>query len=88
MSQLNDCILSATGGPTVNDGLLAYYKLNGATSNTLLDAEREFLLARVGAGVVDGHTNDMWQTYLTFKGYTGTLTDMLNTFWCVNNGVP
>jgi len=88
MQTLNDCILTVTGGAHINDGLLSYYKANGAVSNLLRDAEREFLLARAGAGVVDGHVNDMWQTYLTFKGYTGALTDMKNTFWCTNNGVP
>lgn len=46
---LDDAILAATGGPTVTDGLLAYYKAGGATSNDLDDAERQWLLAN-GAG--------------------------------------
>lgn len=50
---LNDAILAKTGGPTVADGLLAYYRANGATSLQKNDAEREFLLAN-GAGFTEG----------------------------------
>jgi len=85
MPQLNDCILTATGGSQINDALLAYYQANGAVSIDLRDAEHEFLIAR---GIASGQLNDMWFSYLTGKGYTGALNDMLYEFWCVNNGVP
>lgn len=75
---INDHILAATGGPTVNDGLLAWYKARGATSNNLIDAEREFLLAR---GVADGHLSDMWFKYLGGLGHTGSLSDRKYQFW-------
>lgn len=85
MPQLNDCILTATGGAQINDALLTYYLANGAVSNILRDAEYEFLIAR---GIAAGQLNDMWFSYLTAKGYSGALNDMLYEFWCVNNGVP
>lgn len=50
---LNDAILAKTGGPTVQQGMLAYYLANGATSLQLNDAEREYLLAN-GAGFTEG----------------------------------
>jgi hypothetical protein len=44
---VTDEILRATGGPTVPEGLLAWYKAGGATSDDLDDAERQFLLEMV-----------------------------------------
>lgn len=85
MSQLNDCILSATGGPTVNEGLLAWYQAGGATSNALNDAAYEFLVAQ---GVTPGHINDMWRAYLLTLGIPdGSLSDMLNVYWCQLGGI-
>lgn len=78
MSQINDAILAATGGPTVPDGLLSFYQSLGATSGQLNDAEYEFLLSQ---GVSPAHINDMWFTYLRAKGYTGALDDMLAAWW-------
>lgn len=77
--QLNDCILAATGGPTVPDGLLAYYRANGATSANRVDAEGEFLAAQ---GFGTGDLGDRWYAYLGSLGYTGSLNDRLLAFWC------
>lgn len=75
---LDDAILATTGGPTVPDGLLAYYQANGATSNSLQDAEREWL----AIGTTNEGTNqDMWFAFLRQSGYEGALPDMLLEFW-------
>jgi hypothetical protein len=50
---INDAILAKTAGKTVQEGMLAYYLANGATSLDLDDAEREYLLAN-GAGFTEG----------------------------------
>lgn len=75
---INDAILAATGGPTINDGLLAFYQANGATSNSLNDAEYEYLIAN---GATAGQVNDMWFDLLTQAGFTGALNDMKLQFW-------
>ena len=75
---LNDAILAVTGGPTVNDGLRAYYLANGAVAGALPDLERQFLLANGG---VSSSNQDMWMQILGATGYTGTLNDMLYRFW-------
>lgn len=80
MSQINDAILSATGGPTVNDGLLAFYKLGGATSNDLQDAEREFLIIE---GATPAALQDMWFELLRAAPFEGALDDMRLQFWGV-----
>ena len=79
MKNINDCILAVTGGPTAPDGMLKYYKTHGAASNNLVDAEREFLLAK---GSAPSHVDDMWVEYLTGLGLTGALADQLKQFWC------
>lgn len=84
MSQVNDCILTAVGPGHINDGLLAYYQANGATSDDIDDAEYEFLLAQ---GADAGHVNDMWFSMLTNLGYSGALDDMKHDFWCIDGGV-
>lgn len=78
MTTINDAILAATGGPTVSDGLLAHYQAGGATSNNVIDAERQFLIA---AGATDGQLNDMWFEQLGAAGYTGALDDRRLEFW-------
>ncbi len=84
-SQINDCILEATGGPTVNDGLLSYYLLNGATSNNIKDAEYEFLL--VQGATASTSIQDMWFEFLRGRAYVGSVSDMQSRFWCVDGGV-
>lgn len=52
MPQIMDEILRATGGPTVPEGLLAWYKAGGAVSDDLDDAEREFLIEQGGLALL------------------------------------
>lgn len=85
-NSMMDAILGTTGGPTINDGLLAFYLANGATSANLADAEREFLVAR---GVSTSHRADMWYEFLTGLGsmsLTGNVNDMKLDWW--SNGAP
>lgn len=77
MPQLNDLTVGVVGSG-LNDGLLAHYKSNGATSNDLNDAEVQYLIAR---GVAPGDVADMWETYLTGKAYTGNITEMKYSWW-------
>lgn len=84
MSTLNDEILRATGGPTVNDGLRAWFLSHGATGPAtapLNDLERQFLqAANVGPGD-EGTNNDLWMKILDTSGYNGTYNDKLLQFW-------
>lgn len=85
-NSMMDAILGTTGGPTINDGLLAFYLANGATSGNLADAEREFLVAR---GVSTSHRADMWYEFLTgivSLTLTGNVNDMKLEWW--SNGAP
>lgn len=81
----NDCIQAVTGNVHIQTGLLAYYKANGAVSDDLQDAEREFLIAQ---GATPGqHNQDMWVEYLTSivgSPATTDLQDLWNWYWCVN----
>jgi hypothetical protein len=63
---------------TVTDMLLQYYKANGATSNSLQDAESEFLIVK---GFTFGSNTDKWFAYLRSLSFTGTVTDMLFNYW-------
>ena len=76
MTTLNDAILLATGGPTINEGLATHFSRTVAES--LQDAERRYLIEK---GATPGHRNDMWFGVLRANGHTGTLNDMLFTFW-------
>jgi hypothetical protein len=77
MTTLNDAILTTTGGPTVNDGLAAWY--GKLATETLQDAERRWLIDN--SGFSTGTNNDLWMQGLTALGYTGSLNDMLVRFW-------
>jgi hypothetical protein len=63
---------------TVTDMLLQYYKANGATSNSLQDAESQFLIIK---GYTLGSNTDKWYAYLRSLSFTGTVTDMLFDYW-------
>jgi hypothetical protein len=63
---------------TVTDMLLQYYKANGATSNSLQDAESQFLFLK---GYTLGSNTDKWYAYLRSLSFTGTVTDMLFDYW-------
>ena len=83
MSQLNDCIVAATGNTDINDGLRAHYLANGATGGDglqLNDLEYQFLVAN---GATPSDINDMWKQILPpVVGFDGQLNDMLLPFWC------
>ena len=81
MTQINDAILAATGGPTVADGLLAFYQAGGATAAALADAERQWL--RIQMPAAEGSNSDLWVQYLIGLGYAGSLDDMKLRFWSV-----
>jgi len=76
MSQINDAILLATGGPTINDGLATYY--GKLSDESLQDAEFRFL---VDNGVAPGQLNDMWLQVLNDNGFEGSLDDARLAFW-------
>jgi hypothetical protein len=84
---LNDEILRATGGPTINDGQLAYFLAQGGTGTALNDVTRSWLLSKIVAPTTgDETTNDLWMIYLTEAGYTtGTLNDRQLAYW---TGLP
>jgi len=77
MTALNDEILRATGGPTVNDGLASHFSKTAA--ETLGDAERRWLLAQVGAA--GGTLGDLWHAVLRAAGHTGSVNDMKLAYW-------
>lgn len=77
---INDAILASTGGPTLNEGLLAWYRANGATSYDIQDAENEFL-TQVTAP--PGQLADRWFKYLGGFGYAGSLDDRRYQYWTV-----
>ena len=79
---LNDAILAATGGPTVNDGMASFFSKT-ATEN-LNDAQRRWLEAK--PTVTPGKPlNDMWHEYLrkysTMPAHIRQLNDMKLYFW-------
>lgn len=77
---LNDEILRATGGPTVTEGLLAYFQAGGATATNLMDAEHQWLKIQTPAG--QGTNQDLWMDYLGLAlGLDGTLNDRLLQYW-------
>ncbi len=65
MSQFNDCRLE-------------FYQANGATSNDLQDAQREWLTLE---GFPPEHNQDMFRDYLLSTGLTGSYSDMKTQFW-------
>ena len=74
---LNDAILRATGGPTVNEGLYSWF--NGAPPETLNDAMLRSL--RGVSSLPNGSLEDCWMEYLRILGYSGTLNDRLLQYW-------
>lgn len=86
---VNDEIMRATAGPTLNDGLMSYYLANGGAGATLQDRETTYLTAK-GFPVAGGTVQDRWMAYLASLGYTGALTDRWFQFWLARptGGVP
>jgi len=83
MPQSNDGVISALGPGQIKDLLVAHCQSGGATSNDINDAAMEFLIAQ---GQTAGTLNDRWYGYLRGLGYTGSLSDMWNYWFCVDGG--
>ena len=82
MGTLNDEILRATGGPTVQDGLRAYYLLNGATDGNIMDMEREYLLGAIALPALPATNQDLWGQLFIDEGFpNGTYNDQALQFW-------
>ena len=79
--QINDCIVAATGGPTIEEGLATYYAKT--VDETLNDAEYRWL----GEQGAPGSLNDRWHEFLSALGLSGDIDDMQHFFWCDMGGV-
>lgn len=77
MTTLNDEIVRATGGPTVNDGLATHFSKTATES--IQDAEARFLFAQA-AVTVKGNLTDMWYQFLR-ASFTGSVGDMKLQYW-------
>lgn len=76
---LNDEILRATGGPTVNDGLRSYFTANGGVGGTLDVLERTWLLLQFPTAPVDSPIGDLWMRFPLPAG--GAINDKKLRFW-------
>lgn len=80
MGTLNDEILRATGGPTVNDGLRSYFAANGGVGTTLDELERSWLLLQhPTASPVTATIGDMWLMFPL--PLNGAVNDKQLRFW-------
>lgn len=75
MATLNDEILRATTGPTVNEGLSSHF--SRTASESLQDAERRWLAA-VPQSATPASIADMWDEFLPLSG---SLNDRKLTYW-------
>ena len=75
MSQLNDEILRATGGPTLNDGLSTWFCRTDSVS--LQDEESRWLLSQVAVTALSD-INSMW---VQFQGGSGHVNDLKLAYW-------
>lgn len=85
MSDLNDLKFKALGDQgytgSIGDRYLQWLQGNGATSDSIPDAEREVLAAQ-GVWVDPTRSlNDAWFLLLGNLGYTGSLNDRWLAFW-------
>lgn len=64
---------------TLSEMFLEWLLDNGATTRTMSDAIREFLIARGVSGLFT--LNDGWFNWLGTEGYTGTINDRNKAFW-------
>lgn len=75
MAALQDEILRATTGPTVNEGLSSHF--GRTTSESLQDAERRWL-NEVPQSSTFASIADMWDEFLPLSG---SLNDRKLTYW-------
>lgn len=78
MTHINDAILAATGGSTVNEGLASWFVKTPDLS--LQDAEKRWLFSKPIV-LVEASIQDMWKVYLESLGYSGSLNDMKLSYW-------
>ena len=81
MITLDDAILRATGGNSVEDGLAAYYLAGGATGSTPDELSRSYAMSRAVGVDPNATTDDIWMTYLGNLGFSGSLDDRLLQYW-------
>ena len=72
MTTINDEILRATGGPTINDGLASWFAR--ADDEALNDAEHRWLIEQ---GATPGQINDMWVEVFG----PGQINDVKLAYW-------
>jgi len=77
MKELNDEILRATGGPTINEGLATWF--SKTKDESLQDAEMRFLTGKLV--LVDASIQDRWYAWLGVLGHTGALNDRKLQYW-------
>ena len=75
MASIDDEILRATGGPTIQAGLASHF--SRTTSESLQDAERRWLNAPPQSSAF-ASTADMWNEFLPGSG---SLSDRKLTYW-------
>lgn len=79
---LNDEIQRVTGGPTISDGLRAYYLAHGGTGTTLNDLERSWLIALTGVVSPQNYTTaDLWRLVPPLGADVGTVGDRQLAYW-------
>lgn len=76
---LNDEILRVTGGPTVNDGLRAFFAANGGVGVTLNELERTWLLLQFPTAPAGSPIGDLWMRFPL--PVDGTVNDKQLRFW-------
>ena len=83
MGTLNDEILRATGGPTVQDGLTAFYNASGIVlGGAIEDLERKYLLfSIVGTPPAKATNQDLWRIFFAEGAFVGTYNDQQLQFW-------
>ncbi|MGI9482465.1 MAG: hypothetical protein ACR2OR_08925 [Hyphomicrobiales bacterium] len=88
MQHLNDLISARLGAQgftgSTNEPLLQWYKFNGATSNDLDTARKQFLTLQ---GFND-HTTDARFLWLRSMGLQGQHMDMWKDYWTAFPSVP
>ena len=90
---LQGLILEATGGPTVNEGLLAWFQSHGAAGITNYnEAERKFLqIATAEPASTTKTNNEMWAILLIAGGYASvpfSRNDAELAYWANQSGGP
>jgi len=83
MGTITDEVLRATGGPTVQDGLRAFYIGAGVTGGGAIeDLERKYLILSIVGPIPPRATNqDLWRIFFAEGAFDGTYNDQQLKFW-------